>query len=192
MSFDALYSASGCPSIAPENVLRALLLQAFYSVRSERQLDHNLLFRWSVGPGMNDAVWNHSVLPKNRDGLLTLEMAQRFFAEVNRLAICFTSDEHSTADGRLLQAWASQKSFRRKDGSVDGNPTNFRGQKKSNETHQSTTDPESRLYKKSYGQESKLAYVGHPLVENRNGLIAAAMATQADGHAQRDAVLLDA
>ncbi len=191
--FDALYSASGRPSIAPEYVLRALLLQAFYSVRSERQLveqlNYNLLFRWFVGLGMDDAVWNHAVFSKNRDRLLTSDVAQRFFAEVNVLAKRF-SDEHFTVDGTLIQAWASQKSFRPKDGSDDGDGTNFRGQKRSNETHQSTTDPEARLYKKSYGKESKLAYLGHALVENRNGLIAAAMATQADGHAERDAALL--
>ncbi len=117
-------------------------------------------------------------------------MAQRFFAEVNGLAKRLMSDEHFTVDGALIQAWASQRSFRRKDGSDDGDGTNFRGQKRSNETHRSTTDPESRLYKRSYGQESKLAYLGHALVENRNGLIAAAMTTQADGHAGRDAALL--
>ncbi len=192
-AFDLLYAVSGRPSIAPEYVLRALLLQAFYSVRSERQLveqlDYNLLFRWFVGLGMDDAVWNHAVFSKNRDRLLTSEVAQRFFAEVNRLAKRFMSDEHFTVDGTLIQAWASQKSFRRKDGS-DDDGTNFRGQKRSDETHQSTTDPESRLYRKSYGKESKLAYLGHALVENRNGLIASAMATQADGHAERDAALL--
>ena len=192
--FDALYSASGRPSIAPEYVLRALLLQVFYSVRSERQLveqlDYNLLFRWFVGLGMDDAVWNHAVFSKNRDRLLTSEVAQHFFADVNRLAKRFMSDEHFTVDGTLIQAWASQKSFRKKDGSDDGDGTNFHGQKRSNETHQSTTDPEARLYKKSYGKESRLAYLGHALVENRNGLIAAAMATQADGHAERDAALL--
>ena len=129
--FDRLYSASGRPSIAPEYVLRALLLQAFYSVRSERQLveqlEYNLLFRWFVGLGMDDVVWNHAVFSKNRDRLLTSEVAQRFFAEVNRLAKRFMSDEHFTVDGTLIQAWASQKSFRRKDGSDDGDGTNFRG-----------------------------------------------------------------
>ncbi len=161
-AFDALYCASGRPSIAPEYVLRALLLQAFYSVRSERQLveqlDYNLLFRGFVGLGMDDAVWNHAVFSKNRDRLLTSEVAQRFFAEVNRLATGFMSDEHFTVDGTLIQAWTSQKSFRKKDGSDDSDGSNFHGQKRSNETHQSTTDPEARLYKKSYGKESKLAY----------------------------------
>src|SRR5580704_15073489 len=171
--FDALYAASGRPSIAPEYVLRALLLQAFYSVRSERQLveqlDYNLLFRWFVGLGMDDAVWNHAVFSKNRDRLLNSQVAQRFVAEVNRLAKRFMRDEHFTVDGTLIQAWASQKSFRAKDGG-DDDGTNFHGQKRSNETHQSTTDPDARLYKKSYGKESKLAYLGHALVENRNGL----------------------
>ena len=127
---------------------------------------------------------------KNRDRLLTSELAQRFFAEVNRLAKRFMSDEHFTVDGTLIQAWASQKSFRNKDGSDDGNGSDFHGQTRSNDTHQSTTDPDARLYKKSYGKESRLSYLGHVLVENRNGLIAAGMATTADGHAERDAALL--
>ncbi len=193
VAFDEMYSASGRPSIAPEYVLRALLLQAFYSVRSERQLveqlDYNLLFRWFVGLGMDDAVWNHAVFSKNRDRLLTSEVAQQFFAEVNKQAKRFMSDEHFTVDGTLIQAWASQKSFRKKDGS-DGDGTNFHGQQRTNETHESTTDPDARLYKKSYGKESHLAYLGHALVENRNGLIAAALATQADGYAEREAALL--
>jgi transposase len=192
--FDKLYSASGRPSIAPEYVLRALLLQAFYSVRSERQLveqlDYNLLFRWFVGLGMDDAVWNHAVFSKNRDRLLSSELAQQFFAEVNQQAKRFMSDEHFTVDGTLIQAWASHKSFRAKDGSDDGDGSNFHSQKRSNDTHESTTDPDAQLYKKSYGKESKLAYLGHALVENRNGLIAAAMATQADGYAEREAALL--
>jgi transposase len=192
--FDALYADSGRPSIAPEYILRALLLQVFYSVRSERllveQIDYNLLFRWFVGLGMDDAVWNHAVFSKNRDRLLTSDVAQRFFAEVNRQAKKYMSDEHFTVDGTLIQAWASQKSFRPKDGSDDGDGTDFRGQKRSNETHVSTTDADARLYKKSYGTESKLSYLGHALVENRNGLIAAAMVTEADGYAERDAALL--
>ena len=193
--FDSLYSASGRPSIAPEYVLRALLLQAFYSVRSERQLveqlDYNLLFRWFVGLGMDDAVWNHAVFSKNRDRLLTSELAQQFFSEVNKQAKRFMSDEHFTVDGTLIQAWASHKSFRAKDRSDDGDGSDFHGRKRSNDTHESsTTDPDAQLYKKSYGKESKLAYLGHALVENRNGLIAAAMATQADGYAEREAALL--
>ncbi len=191
--FDSLYSASGRPSIAPEYVLRALLLQAFYSVRSERQLveqlDYNLLFRWFVGLGMDDAVWNHAVFSKNRERLLTSDVAQAFFAAVTEQAKRFMSDEHFTVDGTLIQAWASHKSFRPKDGSGDDG-TNFHGQTRSNETHESTTDPDAQLYKKSYGKESHLAYLGHALVENRNGLIAAAMVTQADGFAEREAALL--
>jgi transposase len=191
--FDSLYSASGRPSIPPEYVLRALLLQAFYSIRSERQLveqiEFNLLYRWFVGLGMDDAVWNHAVFSKNRDRLLTSEVAQQFFAAVIDQGKLFMSDDHFTVDGTLIQAWASQKSFRKKDGS-DDDGTNFHGQKRKNDTHESTTDPDARLYKKSYGTESKLAYLGHALVENRNGLIAAAMATQADGLAEREAALL--
>src|SRR5216684_556565 len=192
--FDELYAASGRPSIAPEYILRALLLQVFYSIRSERllveQIDYNLLFRWFVGLGMDDAVWNHAVFSKNRDRLLTSELAQQFFAEVNQQAKRFMSDEHFTVDGTLIQAWASHKSFRAKDGSDDGDGSDFHGQKRSNDTHESTTDPDAQLYKKSYGKESKLAYLGHALVENRNGLIAAAMVTQADGYAEREAALL--
>jgi transposase len=193
--FDGLYSDMGRRSIAPEYVLRALLLQVLFSVRSERQLveqiDYNLLFRWFVGLGMDGAVWNHAVFSKNRDRLLTSEVAQRFFAEVNERAKPFMSDDHFTVDGTLIQAWASQKSFRAKDGSDDnGDGTNFHGQKRCNDTHESTTDPDARLYKKSYGKESHLAYLGHTLVENRNGLIAAAMVTTADGYAEREAALL--
>jgi transposase len=191
---DALYAEGGRPSIAPEYILRALLLQVFFSIRSERllveQIDYNLLFRWFVGLGMDDGVWNHAVFSKNRDRLLTSEVAQRFFAEVNRQAKKFMSDEHFTVDGTLIQAWASQKSFRPKDGDGPGDGTNFHGQKRSNKTHESSTDPDARLYKKSYGKESRLSYLGHALVENRNGLIAAAMVTYADGYAERDAALL--
>src|SRR6202789_2865538 len=183
--FDGLYADSGRASIAPEYILRALLLQVFYSVRSERllveQIDYNLLFRWFVGLGIDEAVWNHAVFSKNRDRLLNSEVAQQFFAEVNRQGKKFMSDEHFTVDGTLIQAWASQKSFRAKDGSDDGDGTNFHGQKRSNKTHESTTDADARLYKKSYGKESKLSYLGHALFENPNGLIAAAMVTHADG-----------
>src|ERR1700741_467591 len=192
--FDQLYAATGRPSIAPEYILRAVLLQVFYSIRSERllveQIDYNLLFRWFVGLGMDDAVWNHAVFSKNRDRLLSSAVAQQFFSEVNRQAKRFMSDEHFTVDGTLIQAWASQKSFRSKDGSDDDDGSNFRGQKRTNQTHASTTDGDARLYKKSYGKESKLSYLGHALVENRNGLIAAAMVTHADGYAERDAALL--
>lgn len=191
--FDALYQDSGRPSIAPEYILRALLLQVFFSIRSERllveQIDYNLLFRWFVGLGMDDAVWNHAVFSKNRDRLLNSDVARRFFAEVNRSANKYMSDEHFTVDGTLIQAWASQKSFRPKDG-TDDDGDDFHGQKRTNQTHASTTDSDARLYKKSYGKESKLSYLGHVLVENRNGLIADAMVTTADGTAERDAALL--
>ena len=194
--FDKLYAATARLSIASEYMLRALLLQAFYSIRSERQLveqlDYTLLFRWFVGLGMDDAVWNHAVFSKNRDRLLNSEVAQQFFAAVNKQAKRFMSDDHFTADGTLIQAWASHKSFRAKDGSdgSDGDGANFHGQKRSNDTHESTTDPDARSYKKSCGKESHLAYLGHTLVENRNGLIAAAMVTQADRYAEREAALL--
>jgi len=136
-------------------------------------------------------MWNHAVFSKNRDRLLNAELAQLFFAAVSLQARQFMSDEHFTVDGTLIQAWASQKSFRPKDGSdKDGDGTNFHGGKRSNETHESTTDPDARLYKKSYGKESILAYLGHALVENRNGLIAQAMVTTADGFAEREAALL--
>jgi transposase len=172
--FAKLYAATGRASIAPEYMLRALLLQAFYSIRSERQLveqlDYNLLFRWFVGLGMDDAVWNHAVFSKNRDRLLNSEVAQQFFAAVNKQAKRFMSDDHFTVDGTLIPAWASHKSFRAKDGSDSdgGDGANFHGHKRSNDTHESTTDPDARLYKKSYGKESHLAYLGHALVENRN------------------------
>jgi transposase len=193
--FDGLYSQVGRPSIAPERLLRALLLQVFYSVRSGRllmeQLNYNLLFRWFVGLEIDDGVWNHAVFSKNRDRLLNQKLAQKFFAQVKAQAKRLMSDEHFTVDGTLIEAWAGQKSFRRKDeegGSRNGK--DFHGEVRSNQTHVSSTDPEARLYKKSAGQEAKLSYLGHTLVENRNGLIAAAMTTQADGRAERDAAIL--
>jgi transposase len=196
--FARLYSKVGRPSIAPERLLRALLLQIFYSVRSERllmeQLDYNLLFRWFVGMEMDEAVWNHAVFSKNRERLLTEPIAQAFFQRVLRQAQPYLSDEHFTVDGTLLEAWASQKSFRPKDEgeSSAGTPreADFHGQRRSNDTHQSTTDPDARLYKKSKGSEAKLSYLGHGLMENRNGLLVRTMVTQADGTAERDAALL--
>ena len=196
--FARLYADVGRPSIAPERLLRALLLQIFYSVRSERllleQLDYNLLFRWFVGMQMDEAVWNHAVFSKNRDRLLNHEIAQAFFQRVLRQAKPHLSDEHFTVDGTLLEAWASQKSFRPKQ---EGEPptgtpreADFHGEQRSNATHQSTTDPEARLYKKSKGAEAKLSYLGHVLMENRNGLLVRTMVTQADGTAERDAALL--
>src|SRR5579872_6964405 len=189
--FDALYSKVGRPSIPPERLLRALLLQAFYSVRSERllmeQLDYNLLFRWFVGLEIDDRVWDHAVFSKNRERLLNQEMAQKFFTRVKEQAMGLMSDEHFTVDGTLLEAWASQKSFQRKDGDSDGDGRNFRGQDRKNDTHASTTDPEARLYRKSNHTEARLAYLGHLLMENRHGLIVDAQATVADGFAEREA-----
>ena len=198
--FGKLYAATGRPSVAPERLLRALLLQVFYSIRSERmlmeQLDYNLMFRWFVGLEMDEEVWNHAVFSKNRDRLLTEAMVQRFFDEIKKRASKWMSDEHFTVDGTLIEAWASHKSFQRKDGGKDGGGTSggdagrdFHGEKRCNDTHQSKTDPEARLYKKSQGQEAKLAYLGHTMVENRNGMIASAMVTQATGTAEREAAL---
>src|SRR5579864_6228946 len=193
--FAKLYSNVGRPSIAPERLLRSLLLQIFYSVRSERmlieQLQYNLLFRWFVGMEMDEEVWNHAVFSKNRDRLLNHEIAEAFFARVLKQASAYLSDEHFTVDGTLIEAWASQKSFRPKDesGSTPGE-ADFHGQRRTNETHQSTTDPDCRLYKKSKGAEAKLSYLGHVLMENRNGLLIRTMVTQADGTAERDAALL--
>jgi len=180
--FEGLYSQVGRPSIAPERLLRALLLQVFYSVRSERLLMEQLNY--------NDGVWNHAVFSKNRDRLLNQDLAQKFFAHVKEQAAGLMSDEHFTVDGTLIEAWAGQKSFRRKDDGGPGSGGDFHGEPRRNQTHASRTDPEARLYKKSAGQEAKLSYLGHTLVENRNGLIAAAMTTQADGTAERDAALL--
>ena len=196
--FSKLYAAVGRPSIAPERLLRALLLQIFYSVRSERlrmeQLQYNLLFRWFVGMEMDEAVWNHAVFSKNRERLLNEEIAEAFFKQVLAQAKPYLSNEHFTVDGTLIEAWASQKSFRQKgsqrdqpgaDGEVD-----FHGEKRSNQTHESTTDPDARLYKKSKGSEAKLSYLGHVLMENRHGLLVQTMLTQANGRAERDAGLL--
>jgi transposase len=194
--FDGLYAETGRPSVPPERIFRALLLQVFYSIRSERmlmeQLNYNLLFRWFTGLEIDEEVWDHAVFSKNRDRLLNQEVAQSFFARVKTQAAGLMSDEHFTVDGTLVEAWASHKSFQKKDGGDSGPDAgrDFPGEKRSNETHESKTDPESRLYKKSYGQEAKLAYLGHTMVENRNGLIAAAMATQATGTAERDAAIL--
>ena len=195
--FSGLYAATGRPSIPPERLLRALLLQVLYSIRSERmlmeQLEYNLLFRWFVGLGMDDAVWVPTVFTKNRDRLLEGDVAEAFFGAVLAQGQDqdLLSSEHFSVDGTLIEAWASQKSFQRRDrprdagGDDPGNPTvNFRGERRSNETHVSTTDPEARLARKK-GQTSKLAYMGHLLTENRNGLIVSALLTEADGYAER-------
>jgi transposase len=191
--FDSMYAKSGRPSVPPERLLRAVLLQIFYSVRSERmlmeQLTYNLLFRWFVGLEMDEAVWNHAVFSKNRERLLNQEVARAFFERVLAQAKRHLSDEHFTVDGTLIEAWASQKSFQKKDDS-GGTPGAFHGENRSNETHASKTDPDARLYRKGRGQEARLAYLGHVLLENRNGLIVDAMLTHADGTAERDAALL--
>ncbi len=195
--FDALYSPFGRESIPPERLLRALLLQALYTIRSERQLveriDFDLLFRWFVGLGMDDAVWDATTFTKNRDRLLAGEIATRFLATVlaQPQVKGLLSDEHFSVDGTLLEAWASTKSFRPKDGSAPppdpgrNGEQDFHGQKRSNETHASTTDPDARLYKKGAGKEAKLCFMGHALMENRHGLIVGAVATRASGHAER-------
>lgn len=200
---DAMYARVGRPSIAPEKLLRAQLLQMLYSIRSERllmeEMDYNLLFRWFVGLNADDAVWDATVFTKNRDRLLEADVAKLFLAQVVEQArgLGLTSDEHFTVDGTLLEAWASVKTFQPKADKKTplpddpGNPTvNFHGEKRSNETHRSTTDPESLLARKGHGKEAKLSYSGHLLVENKNGLIVDAEGLQANGTAERDAALL--
>jgi transposase len=165
--FDKMYADNGRPSIPPERLLRALLLPTFYSIRSERmlmeQLDYNLLFRWFVGLEMDEPVWNHAVFSKNRERLLNETVAREFFAEVLEQAKPHLSQEHFTVDGTMIEAWASQKSFQRKDGgdSDSQGTASFHGDKRTNETHASKTDPDARLYKKSRGSEAKLSYLGH-------------------------------
>src|SRR5271169_3476538 len=201
--FNKLYAKTGRPSIAPEKLLRALLLQALYSVRSERmlmeQLDYNLLFRWFVGLNMDDPIWDVTVFTKNRERLLDGDIAEAFFQAVLKQAReqNLLSDEHFTVDGTLLEAWASLKSFQRKDGKPmalpddPGNATvDFHGEKRSNETHESKTDPDAKLARKGKGKEAKLSYNGNLLVENRNGLIVNAELLEANGRAERDAALL--
>jgi transposase len=201
--FDTMYARVGRPSIAPERLLRAQLLQMLYSIRSERllmeEMDYNLLFRWFVGLNADDEVWDASTFTKNRDRLLEADVAKEFLMRVVAQAQAkgLTSDEHFTVDGTLLEAWASLKSFQPKEGKPSpppddpGNPTvNFRGEKRSNETHASKTDPDALLARKSQGKESKLSYLGNLLVENRNGLILDAEVFQANGTAERDAALI--
>lgn len=201
--FTALYSRMGRPSIPPEMLLRATLLQAFYSVRSERQLmeqiNYNLLFRWFVGLRMDDRVWNASTFSHNRERLLGGEVAQEFLAALVSLpeVQALMSREHFSVDGTLIDAWASHKSFVRKDddapppaGSGGRNgQKNFRGEKRSNATHASVTDADARLYRKADGRESRLCFMGHVLMENRHGLVVGAMATRATGTAEREAAL---
>ena len=202
-AFEDLYSKVGRPSIAPEKLLRALLLQAFYSIRSERQLmeqlDYNLLFRWYVGLSMDAPVWDPTVFSKNRDRLIEGEIAAKFLTAVlvQPRVKALLSEEHFSVDGTLIEAWASIKSFRRKDGSDDGMAPpggrnaerNFKGEKRSNQTHASTTDPDAKLYRKGNGRESRLCFMGHLLMENRNALIVDAELTRAGGTAEREAAL---
>ena len=201
--FDRMYARVGRPSIAPEKLLRAQLLQMLYSIRRERllmeEMDYNLLFRWFVGLSADDEVWDATVFTKNRDRLLQADIAKEFLACVVEQARTkgFTSDEHFSVDGTLLEAWAGSKSFQRKDDKPSpppddpGNPTvNFRGEKRSNETHESKTDPDALLARKGAGKESKLSYSGNLLMENRNGLIVGAEVFQANGTAERDAALV--
>jgi transposase len=200
--FSGLYSRIGRPSIPPEKLLRAMLLQAFYSIRSERllmeRLEYDLLFRWFVGIGVDDPAWDHSVFSKNRDRLLEGDIAAKFMRavlaqpRVNRLL----SSDHFSVDGTLIEAWASMKSVKPKTGEDDppsGGGRNaeadFHGHKRTNETHGSTTDPEARLYKKGKGKEARLCFIGHGLMENRHGLLVDACLTRADGHAERVAAL---
>ncbi len=201
-SFERMYVDWGRPSIAPEKLLRALLLQVLYSIRSERmlmeQLEYNLLFRWFVGLNMDDPVWVPTVFSKNRDRLLNGDIAEKFFMQVLNQARAhdLLSDEHFSVDGTLIEAWASQKSFQRKDQGPTpppedpGNPTvDFHGEERRNDTHGSTTDPEARLARKSGGHESKLAYCGNVLIENRNGLVVDTELVLCSGMAERDAAL---
>src|SRR5687767_3018866 len=199
--FEALYSDMGRPSIAPEMLLRATLLQAFFSVRSERmlmeQIDYNLLFRWFVGLPMDVAVWHPTVFTHNRDRLLEADVAHEFLAALLALPQVkkLLSSEHFSVDGTLIDAWASMKSFRPKDGSGEppgpgrNGERNFHKEKRSNETHASTTDPDARLYRKADGRESRLCFMGHVLMENRNGLAVDATLTHATGTAEREATL---
>jgi len=197
--FATLYATEGRPSIAPEKLLRALLLQVLYTVRSERllmeQLDYNLLFRWFVGLHIDDPVWDATVFTKNRDRLLDGDVAQAFFDQVLAQARerQLLSEEHFTVDGTLIEAWAGQKSFKPTAATVEtpvddpGNPTvDFHGERRTNATHQSTTDPDARLYKKAAGQAAKLCYQGHVLMENRHGLVVEAQVTEASGTAERE------
>lgn len=200
--FDRLYSTMGRPSIPPEQLLRALLLQMLYSIRSERllveELDYSVLYRWFVGLSLDDPIWDATTFTKNRDRLLEGDIADAFFAEVLAAikAEGLMSDEHFTVDGTLLEAWASQKSFKptgsdRTPPEDPKNPSvNFHGQTRRNDTHQSTTDPDARLYKKGGGHEAKLAYLGHLLTENRHGLIVDTAVTAATGTAERDAAIV--
>jgi transposase len=203
--FNTMYADTGRASIAPEKLLRAMLIQVFFSVRSERQLmeqvRYNLLYRWFIGLAIDDAVWDHSTFSKNRDRLLEHEIVESFFAEVMQLAARrdLLSREHFSVDGTLIQAWASHKSFVRKDGSDDDSnasgtggrnaQADWKGKPRSNDTHASTTDPDARLFRKSHNTAAMLCYQGHVLMENRSGLVVGAVVTHADGYGERRAAL---
>lgn len=184
-AFEQMYSERGRPSIPPEQLIRALLLQILFTIRSERQLmeriDYDLLFRWFVGLRMDDPVWNYSVFSKNRDRLMSFGIDELLFEAIKKQGYAkkLLSRDHFSVDGTLLEACASLKSYRPKDGSDDDDGENFHGQKRSNETHRSTTDPDSRMFRKSPGKEAKLSYMGHVLTENRNGLIVDTAVTEA-------------
>ena len=192
-SFGKLYSREGRPSIPPEQLLSGLLLQALYGIRSERQLmeqlNYNLLFRWFVGLSPDDPVWVPTVFSKNRERLQEGDVFQKFMAKLleHEKVRPLLSDEHFSVDGTLIEAWASHKSFKPKDGSHDGDGSNFHGSKRKNETHHSTSDPGAKLYKKAAGREARLSYMGHAVMENRNGLAVAGMVTEASGTAERRA-----
>jgi transposase len=192
-SFGKLYSSEGRPSIPPEQLLSALLLQVFYGIRSERQLmeqlDYNLLYRWFVGLSPDDPVWDPTSFTKNRERLQNGDVFTKFMTKLlNHPQVKpLLSDEHFSVDGTLIEAWASQKSFRPKDGSDDDDGANFHGQKRKNDTHASTSDPDSRLYRKAAGREAKLCYMGHATMENRHGLAVAGRVTHATGTAERRA-----
>lgn len=196
--FDLLYASTGRPSIPPEQLLLSMILQILYSIRSERmlveQLNYNILFRWFVGLNMDDAIWNHSVYSKNRTRLLSTDVARLFLESICDQArqAQLLSDDHFTVDGTLIEAWASAKSFRPKDEVIKNdsqrggrNPyVDFKGQKRLNDTHVSTTDPDSRLYRKGKGKEAKLCFIGHVMMENRNGLVINTSTSKADGRAE--------
>lgn len=207
--FEAIYSDMGRPGIPPEHLIRASLLQAFYTIRSERQLmtqiDYNMLFRWFIGLGIDDPIWVATVFTKNRDRLMEVDISAKVLAGIvsHERVRGLLSHDHFSVDGTLIEAWASMKSFRPKDGSDDDSPgsgrpsdragrnreRNFRKQRRTNDTHHSTTDPEARLYRKGNGKESKLCFMGHALMEHRTGLAVGAMVTQATGTAEREAAL---
>ena len=192
-SLGRLYSSEGRPSIPPEQLLSALLLQVLYGVRSERQLmeqlDYNLLFRWFVGLSPDDPIWDPTVFTKNRERLQNGDIFEKFMRELLNLPKVkpLLSDEHFSIDGTLIEAWASHKSFKPKDGTDTDDGSDFHGQQRKNDTHASTTDPEAKLYRKANGREAKLSYLGHVVMENRNGLAVAGMVTQANGTAEREA-----